>query len=357
MMTQANSERPEKISSMQKPPSLRNAIRTAAIIAASATLAFVSTNASAVTSYSITPGGFGENIGLEITGNPAFRVTSASYQGTIQNVKAYPNASLQGAFPRQIASLINPQASFTWAPNGAPGGWNASIETWINQSPTITGHPDGAEIMIWLARQNIYAGDVNAPKVYIDGAWWYFRTWRASVNVSGRAIYWNYVHFLRVTPTTSASLKIAPFYSYVESKNLLKPWWYLEFMQAGFELYSGGQGLAETAFNAAPSWAKNPTGAKLSGYRSANWVWLHAYVNRYNTWLNQGYGGWQAAGSRRVNFYYYYNGSYHYTGYRWTGANGWTNGIWIYAPGGRDFKTYVTSTSNMWDTWSAAVWK
>jgi Glycosyl hydrolase family 12 len=211
--------------------------------------------------YEIETGNFGGHPEcLALYGNrPAFRVAS-SFTAPIGHVQAYPNIGLgcsyfghctpRSPFPIKLSALRNPRASFSYVTNHAPGGWNASIEMWTNIQRSEASHANGTEIMIWLARQNIFTSTRGLKILHIDGADWYLQTWRAG---RGTPVQWNYVHFLRAHPVGYVkALPLAPFYQALERLHLLSSQWYLESMQAGFEIYSGGQGLTTTWFRAMP---------------------------------------------------------------------------------------------------------
>ena len=64
---------------------------------------------------------------------------------------------------------------------------------------------------------------------------------------------WNYVQFRRVHPVTGVRrLKLLPFVAHAEKRRLIEPRWWLENIEAGFELWQGGRGLATNWFWARP---------------------------------------------------------------------------------------------------------
>jgi hypothetical protein len=153
------------------------------------------------------------------------------------------------------------QARASWSIRTRAGGlWNAAYDIWLMKARHISGQAHGAEIMIWL--RTSYVTPPNwRPAVRIDGTRWYFTTWRACVRpVAGRFVdpatgqpsgCWNYVQFRRVIPTNQVTnLPLGPFLAFAERRALASPRWWLTSIQAGFEIWRGGAGLATLRFRA-----------------------------------------------------------------------------------------------------------
>jgi hypothetical protein len=79
--------------------------------------------------------------------------------------------------------------------------------------------------------------------VWVDGAQWYEVP---HYTASGRY----YLSFRRAEPVTSASLRLAPFMARAKQLGDLDSSALMWAVQAGFEIWSGGQGLAVTRFSA-----------------------------------------------------------------------------------------------------------
>ena len=126
-----------------------------------------------------------------------------------------------------------------------PSGYNndAAYDIWFNQTSTTSGQPNGTEVMIWLNHQGSIQpfGSQTATET-IDGATW--DVW------TGRQSSWNIVSYVRSTPTTSVSnLNLLPFFSDAVSRGSLEPTWWLIDVEYGFEVWTGGRGLAMSNFS------------------------------------------------------------------------------------------------------------
>jgi hypothetical protein len=92
--------------------------------------------------------------------------------------------------------------------------------------------------MIWLNHQGSPQpfGSQTATE-FIDGATW--EVW------TGRQSSWNIVSYVRETPASSVSnLNLLPFFSDAVSRGSLQPSWWLIDVEFGFEIWTGGNGLA-----------------------------------------------------------------------------------------------------------------
>lgn len=143
-----------------------------------------------------------------------------------------------------------------------PSGYNndAAYDIWFNQTSTTSGQPNGTEVMIWLNHQGSIQpfGSQTATET-IDGTTW--EVW------TGRQSSWNIVSYVRSNPTTSVSnLNLLPFFSDAVSRGSLEPTWWLIDVEYGFEVWTGGQGLATSNFSvsaAAGGGGGNPSCATL----------------------------------------------------------------------------------------------
>lgn len=94
----------------------------------------------------------------------------------------------------------------------------------------------------------------------------------------------------------------------------------------------------------------------ISGYRSGRRVYVRAHITRFSTSANYGLGGWVNSRDRRVGFYYYRSG-WHWVATRYTGRNGYTGYVRIYAPTHRSFRAHVNPTSTAWDRTSKSIYR
>lgn len=140
-----------------------------------------------------------------------------------------------------------------------PGMYNSGYDLWFGKQRMTQGHADGAELMVWLNHRGgccILAR--NAPVVRINGVGYYFQYWHAS-DPSTPGLSWNYIQFRRVVQTTRVvNLNLKPFIEYAEQAHraqgqptpLISRRWWLENLNAGFEIWNNGVGLRTTSFSA-----------------------------------------------------------------------------------------------------------
>jgi hypothetical protein len=126
-----------------------------------------------------------------------------------------------------------------------PSGYNndAAYDIWFNQTSTTSGQPNGTEIMIWLNHQgSIQPFGSQVATATIDGA--SYEVW------TGNQSSWKIVSYVASSPVTSVSnLNLLPFFTDAESRGSLESSWWLIDVEYGFEIWTGGQGLAMSGFS------------------------------------------------------------------------------------------------------------
>jgi hypothetical protein len=191
------------------------------------------------------------NVGL----GPNFTVTRIGANIIHGKVMSFPYilrgcswgiCSRNAGLPARVSKLRRPEA--TWhTRTQARGRWNAALDTWFGKRDIKTGQAAGAELMVWLNTRNLPRSSLRT--VRIDGTEWYLAHWRAS----GHGKTWNYIQFRRVHRTSGVTrLKLWPFIRKAEQMHLIRRWWWLLNIEAGFEIWNGGKGLATTTFSARP---------------------------------------------------------------------------------------------------------
>jgi hypothetical protein len=145
--------------------------------------------------------------------------------------------------PVPVSRLLSPgTVTTTWATaQPRAGAYDVAYDIWFNQAPSASGQPDGAELMIWLNH--------NGP-VQPFGS-------RVGTAVIGGRSYdvwfgkqaWNTISYSMVTGTTSVrDLDIGQFAADAVRRGYIQKSWYLIDVEAGFELWQGGAGLATDSF-------------------------------------------------------------------------------------------------------------
>jgi hypothetical protein len=181
----------------------------------------------------------------------AFTVTRSPGWAHTSKVRAYPYVGT-GCFagvcaaggegtPPRAGALGNYTVRWATVTPRQSGVWNASLDLWLG--PHVGAGT--SELMIWLRYSKPPWWERLYPAVKIDGAKWYVVP-RATA--PGRY----YLSFRRATPVAAAKLRLAPFLAAAERSGAVRASWLLWSVQAGFEIWSGGTGLAITNFSVTP---------------------------------------------------------------------------------------------------------
>jgi hypothetical protein len=182
-----------------------------------------------------------------------FSVTHSTHNSS--GVAAYPfifkgchwgNCTQDSGMPLKVSEIAS--APFGWSidTNSAGGTWNAAYESWF--STTGGTAPNAAELMIWIN----YAGGAGpagskVATVTIGGADWdvYFADWSHTAG-------WYYIAYKITSPATSVNLDLKDFIDDSVSRGFIDTDWYLDNMEAGFEIWRDGEGLTSNSFYASP---------------------------------------------------------------------------------------------------------
>jgi len=187
-------------------------------------------------------------------GSASFTVVSSSIASRNGTPGGYPfvyrgchwgACTQDSGLPIQVSAIHPGTVTTSWSTT-QPGGssvYDATYDIWFNRAPSTTGQPDGAELMIWLNHHGPVhpAGSVVASDVSIGGhdyhVW--LRQWR-----------WNTVTYMMTTGATSVShLDLQALVADAVSRGYIGRSWYLIGVEAGFELWRGGTGLAANSFS------------------------------------------------------------------------------------------------------------
>jgi hypothetical protein len=190
-------------------------------------------------------------------GYAEFRVASSSIQNGGEGAPGgYPDiykgcnygACTSGSgLPIRVSRIRARTVTTSWR-TSQPGGrsiYNAAYDIWFNKSPSTSGAANGLELMIWLNHhgpKHPYGHEV-ASNVSIGGR---------SYNVwyGGRAGRYGTVTYTMNSPARSVrNLDLRPLEAYAVSRRYLRRWWYLISVEAGFEVWKRGAGLATRSFN------------------------------------------------------------------------------------------------------------
>jgi cellulose 1,4-beta-cellobiosidase len=162
--------------------------------------------------------------------------------------------------PIKVADVTPGKVTTTWS-TAQPGGSNdydVAYDIWFNSTPTTKGQPNGTEMMIWLNHNGGVQpfGSKSASNVSIGG-----RSYDVWYGNQG----WNTVSYTMNTGTTSVSkLDLQPLIADAISRGWISPSWYLIDVEAGFEIWHGGQGLATKSFAVDVNGHSSPNSANMA---------------------------------------------------------------------------------------------
>lgn len=197
--------------------------------------------------YGIRSDDFGSMTILNNNGERGFTVARSTASGA--RVTAYPNifrgwpwgAGTNGPWPVRVSGAGSPRVDFsvrqTWK-----GTYDASPDIWFSTYPNTTTQANGAEIMIFLSHPHVFTA---GQKARVDGTDWYLNEWETK----GHGVTWPLIIFTHATQISSVKgLQLEPFFRIAQAHGWLGPSWYRTGIDAGFELWKGGEGLRVTNF-------------------------------------------------------------------------------------------------------------
>lgn len=212
---------------------------------------------------------------ISTDGNADFTVANSSISNSTSGAPGgYPSiyrgchwgaCTSNSGFPIQVSALHTGTVTSSWN-TSQPGGGNAydvAYDIWLNQAPTTGGQPNGAELMIWLNHNGSVQpfGSQVASNVSIGGRG--YNVWFGNQG-------WSTISYTMTSPATSVSnLDIGQLVADAVGRGYIQNSWYLIDVEAGFELWQGGAGLATNSFSvstggSSPSPSPTPTTASPS---------------------------------------------------------------------------------------------
>jgi Glycosyl hydrolase family 12/Cellulose binding domain len=190
---------------------------------------------------------------VAIGGSGGFTVTrSAIANSTSGAPGGYPSiyrgchwgsCTPRSGLPVPVSGLLSPgTVTTTWA-TAQPGigAYNVAYDIWFSRALSTSGQPDGAELMIWLNHN----GPVQP-----------FGSQVSTAAIGGRSYHvwfgkqaWNTISYSMMNGTTSVrDLDVGQFAADALHRGYIGKSWYLIDVEAGFELWQGGVGLATDSF-------------------------------------------------------------------------------------------------------------
>lgn len=144
------------------------------------------------------------------------------------------------ALPKPVAELGEVTSSWAVRIPDDQVRWNAAYDLWFSPTASTTGE-DGTELMIWLDHEDVAPIGEPTATATIGGIDW--TVWTGS-NGGVQVISYVAVDGLRRV----VDLPLHDFMADAIARDALEPDWSLACVQAGFEPWSKGAGLATTAF-------------------------------------------------------------------------------------------------------------
>jgi hypothetical protein len=159
--------------------------------------------------------------------------------------------------PGEVTTSWNTTQTYT-------GAYDVAYDIWYNQTPTTSGQPNAEEMMIWINHNGGVEpfGSVVASNVSIGG--YTYTIWE------GRMSTWNVVSYVMNTGTTSVSnLDVDLLAADSVNRGYMTSSDYLIDLEAGFEMWQGGAGLATNSYsvNIGGGGGAAPTTGPITGYQ------------------------------------------------------------------------------------------
>jgi hypothetical protein len=166
----------------------------------------------------------------------------AAYPSIIRGRHFGGENTKNSGLPIQVSDIVTAPVAWRVDIKGARGIWNTAFEAWFSKTGGTI--PDGAELMIWLNWMgNIMpSGGEKVATVTIAGT-----EWNVHFDVSRK---WKYIAYQRSKPTISATFDLKDFINDSVSRGYLENSWFLDSMEAGFEIIQDGKGLTSKSFSA-----------------------------------------------------------------------------------------------------------
>ena len=186
------------------------------------------------------------------TSGVGFNITAASFNNATNGAPGAYTSLYRGChwgtctssnpFPIQESNIASATTSVALT---QPSGYtnDSAYDIWFNQTSTTSGQPNGTEVMIWLNHQGPAQpfGAQTATTTIGNAS---YEVW------TGNQSSWKIVSYVAINPVNSVSnLNLVPFFEDAVSRGSLESSWWLIDVEYGFEVWSGGKGLAASKFS------------------------------------------------------------------------------------------------------------
>jgi chitodextrinase len=144
--------------------------------------------------------------------------------------------------PIQMSDLGSAVSSWSTA-QPSSGAYDVAYDIWFNSTPTTTGQPDGTEVMVWInSRGGVQPFGSQTATTNVDGMNW--NVW------TGQQTSWKIISYVLNPGTASVgNLDLKALFEDAVARGSINPANYLIDVEAGFEIWQGGQGLGTDSFS------------------------------------------------------------------------------------------------------------
>ncbi|MYS21750.1 Cellulose binding domain-containing protein, partial [Streptomyces sp. DvalAA-14] len=201
---------------------------------------------------------------IAVTGT-GFQITQADGASTGGAPKSYPsvfngchytNCSPGTNLPAQLSAISSAptSVSFTYVGNAV---YDAAYDIWLDPTPRKDG-VNKTEIMVWYNHTN----PVQPVGTRIGTATVAGRSWDVWTGNNGSN---DVISFVAPSAISSWSFDVKAFANEAISRGLAQNSWYLTSVQAGFEPWQNGVGLAVTSFSSSVNIGGSTSGGSTTG--------------------------------------------------------------------------------------------
>lgn len=159
---------------------------------------------------------------------------------SVYNGCHYTNCSPGTALPARLSSISNAPTSISYSYVSGTA-FDAAYDIWLDPTPRTDG-VNRTEIMIWFNR----AGGVQPVGSQVGTASVAGRSWQVWSGNNGSN---DVLSFVAPSAIDSWNFDVMDFVRQAVSRGLAQDSWYLTSIQAGFEPWTNGAGLAVTSFS------------------------------------------------------------------------------------------------------------
>ncbi|HJP76435.1 MAG TPA: cellulose binding domain-containing protein [Pseudonocardiaceae bacterium] len=189
---------------------------------------------------------------ITYTSGTAWSVTTANFGlGTNGAPATYPSiykgchwglCTAGSGLPIQMSNLGSATTSWSTV-QPASGAYDVAYDIWFNSTPTTSGQPDGTEVMIWInSRGGVQPFGSQTGTSNVDGMNW--NVW------TGQQTSWKIISYvLNPGATSVTNLDLKSLFQDAVSRGSINPSNYLLDVEAGYEIWQGGQGLGTNSFS------------------------------------------------------------------------------------------------------------